>query len=234
MDSVRITMLDVGQGQSILLQSEGRTYLVDCGGDDDARTADVIAETLLSQGISGLDGIVLTHYDRDHSGALQNLLTRIDTKLLILPDTRNAFTIPETDAEILWAWEDMELTFGKSRMVIYGPVYSGLDNENSLCVLFDTEKCDILITGDRSSFGERMLMRSAELPDVDVLVAGHHGAADSTSLELLQTVQPETVLISVKENNFYGHPSDRLLQRLDSFGCTVLRTDRHGTITIRR
>ena len=131
-------------------------------------------------------------------------------------------------------FEDMELTFGKSRMVIYGPVYSGLDNENSLCVLFDTEKCDILITGDRSSFGERMLMRSAELPDVDVLVAGHHGAADSTSLELLQTVQPETVLISVKENNFYGHPSDRLLQRLDSFGCTVLRTDRHGTITIRR
>ena len=76
LDDVRITMLDVGQGQSILLQSEGKTYLVDCGGDDDAETADLISEKLLRQGISRLDGIILTHYDRDHSGALGHLLTR--------------------------------------------------------------------------------------------------------------------------------------------------------------
>lgn len=233
-DSVRITMLDVGQGQSILLQSEGKTFLVDCGGDDDAETADTIAETLLSQGISRLDGIVLTHYDRDHSGALHNLLCRIDTDLLILPDTRNEFPLPETDAEIRWIWEDMEFCFGKAKMTVFGPVYSGLDNENSLCVLFDTENCDILITGDRSEFGERMLMRRTALPDVDILVAGHHGAAASTSEELLRCVTPETVLISVKENNYYGHPSDILLQRLRNFGCAVYRTDLHGTITIRR
>ncbi len=234
LDSVRITMLDVGQGQSILLQSEGRTFLVDCGGDDDTDTADIIAETLLSQGISRLDGILLTHYDRDHSGALHNLLTRIDTDLLILPDTRNGYLLPEYDAQIQWVWEDMELSFGSSCMVVYGPVYSGMDNENSLCVLFDTKKCDILITGDRTAFGERMLMRQSDLPDVDVLVAGHHGAADSTSEELLRMSAPEIVLISVKENNFYGHPSDILLRRLETFGCTVFRTDRDGTITIRR
>lgn len=231
-DDVRITMLDVGQGQSILLQSEGRSYLVDCGGDDDAETADIIAETLLSQGVSRVDGILLTHYDRDHSGALHNLLTRIDTDLLILPDTRNDFQLPDTD--ILWIWEDTEISFGSTLMTIYGPVYSGLDNENSLCVLFDTENCDILITGDRSDFGERMLLRNAQLPDVDVLVAGHHGAADAASEELLRAVTPETVLISVKENNYYGHPSDILLQRLDAFGCSVFRTDNHGTIMIRR
>ena len=234
LDDVRITMLDVGQGQSILLQSEGRTFLVDCGGDDDAQTADLISENLLSQGICRLDGIVLTHYDRDHSGALQNLLTRIDTNLLILPDTRNHFKRPDSDAEILWVWEDMELSFGNSRMVIYGPVYSGMDNENSLCVLFDTEKCDILITGDRTDFGERMLLRRVNLPDVDILVAGHHGAEDSTSEQLLSTVTPETVLISVEENNHYGHPSDTLLQRLEKFDCTVFRTDKNGTILIRR
>lgn len=229
-----ITMLDVGQGQAILLQSEGKTFLVDCGGDDDEETADIIAETLLSQGISRLDGIVLTHYDRDHAGAIHHLLTRLDTDYLFLPDTRNDFAEPETDGTILYIWEDLKLCFGEACLTIYGPVYSGLDNENSLCVLFDTEKCDILITGDRTAFGERMLMRQADLPDVDILVAGHHGAADSTSEELLRAVQPETVLISVKENNLYGHPSDQLLQRLKRFDCTVFRTDHHGTITIRR
>lgn len=230
----RITMLDVGQGQSILLQSDGKTFLVDCGGDSDERTADIIAETLLSQGISRLHGIIVTHYDRDHAGALHNLLTRIDTDYLFLPDTRSTLTIPETSGETIYVWEDVELTFGTACLRIFGPVYSGADNENSLCVLFDTENCDILITGDRSSFGERMLMRNRSLPDVDILVAGHHGAADSTTDELLRSVTPETVLISVGQDNIYGHPAPQLLQRLKQFGCSVYRTDLHGTITIRR
>ena len=231
---VQITMLDVGQGQSLILHSEGKTFLVDCGGDHDERTADTIAHTLLSRGIHRLDGIILTHYDRDHSGAISYLLTRIETDLLILPDTRNTLDIPETEGEILYVWEDMELSFGEAKLMVYGPVYSGQSNENSLCVLFDTENCDILITGDRSSFGERMLLRGRELPDVDILVAGHHGAGDATSRELLDAVKPETVLISVSENNIYGHPAKSLLQRLDAFGCTVYRTDQHGSITIRR
>ena len=230
----RITMLDVGQGQSIILQSEGKTFLVDCGGDDGEETADLIAGTLLSQGISRLDGIILTHFDRDHAGGIQYLLNRIDTDYLFIPDTRNEFDTPQTGGEILYVWEDLELSFGSGILRIYGPVYSELDNENSLCVLFDTENCDILVTGDRSAFGERMLLRNRDLPDVDILVAGHHGAADSTSQELLDAVRPETVLISVAESNIYGHPAPVLLERLEQFGCTVYRTDESGTITIRR
>ena len=230
----RITMLDVGQGQAILLQSEGKTFLVDCGGDDHEKTADIVAETVLSQGITRLDGIILTHYDDDHAGAIRDLLTRVGTDYLFLPDTVNDFEIPEMDGRILYIWEDLRLNFGDTTLSIYGPVYSGMDNENSLCVLFDTEKCDILITGDRSGFGERMLLRRTPLQDVDILVAGHHGAADSSSEELLNAVTPETVLISVAEGNVYGHPDDALLQRLADRGCTVLRTDLNGTITLRR
>jgi len=230
----RITMLDVGQGQAILLQNQGKTFLVDCGGDDDEKTADIIAETLLSQGISRLDGIVLTHYDRDHAGALNNLLTRIDTDLLFLPDIRHDLKPKPTEGQTLWVWEDLELSFGNSRLVIYGPIYSGQHNENSLCVLFDTENCDILITGDRTAFGERMLMRNRKLPDVDILVAGHHGDGNATSDTLLSTVAPEMVLISVEKDNIYGHPSPELLHRLEVYGCSVFRTDLNGTITIRR
>lgn len=230
----RITMLDVGQGQAILLQSEGKSFLVDCGGDNDERAADVVAETLLSQGIPRLHGIILTHYDRDHAGGVHNLLSRIETDYLFLLDTRNEFTDPEFDGQTVYVWEDLEVSFGDAALRIFGPVYSGSSNENSLGVLFDTEKCDILITGDRSSFGERMLLRNRSLPDVDILVAGHHGAADASSEELLQVVTPELVLISVAKNNYYGHPAPALLQRLETHGCTVFRTDQNGTITIRR
>ena len=234
MSDTRITMLDVGQGQAILLQAEGKTILVDCGGDSDSRTADIVAETLLSQGITRLDGIIITHYDRDHAGALHNLLSRVDTDCLFLPDTRNEMEQPDTTADMFYVWEDMELTVGSASLQIFGPVYSSYDNENSLCVLFDTEKCDILITGDRSAFGERMLLRGRSLPDVDILVAGHHGAETSTSPELLRAVTPETILISAAKNNIYGHPSDDLLQRAEEFGCSVYRTDLNGTITIGR
>jgi len=234
MDDVRITMLDVGQGQSILLQSEGRTYLVDCGGDSDTETADLIAETLLSQGTDHLDGIILTHYDRDHAGGLENLLTRIDTEVLLLPDVKTAQKAPESDGQILYVREDVTISFGNTEIRVFGPTYPEDDNENSLCVLFDTEKCDILITGDRSGFGEQTLLRYARVPDVDILVAGHHGAASSTSEELLRAVTPEIVLISVGEDNVYGHPASSLLQRLEEFGCQIYRTDKNGTITIRR
>ena len=230
----RITMLDVGQGQSILLQSQGKTFLVDCGGNSDTKTADTVAETLLSQGIYRLDGIVLTHYDRDHAGALQNLLTRVDSSYLFLPDIPNEMPQLKTTGQVVYVWEDLKLTFGTGAMSIFGPIYNGQNNENSLCVLFDTEKCDILITGDRSAFGERMLLRSRELPEVDILVAGHHGAADSTSLELLQAVAPEVILISAGKNNRFGHPAPELLQRLETLGCAVYRTDQQGTIVIRR
>ena len=236
-DSCRVTVLDVGQGQCILLQSEGRTYLVDCGGDNDEEAADLAAETLLSQGITRLDGVIVTHYDRDHFGGIPCLLTRVETELLILPDTEDQGkrdALPEIMGDTLYLKDTAEICFGEGRMVIYGPVYSGYSNENSLCVLFDTEKCDILITGDRSGFGERMLLRTHTLPDVDVLVAGHHGAGDSVTEELLRAVTPETVLISVSENNSFGHPHEDTLSRLESFGCEILRTDRIGTILYRR
>ena len=162
LDSTRITVLDVGQGQCILLQSEGRTYMVDCGGDSDTETADIAAETLLSQGISRLDGLILTHGDRDHTGAAENLLSRVKADILILPPEEG---MPTSDnAEVVYAEQDLLLTYGKTNLHIFTTDSNRSENENSLCVLFDTENCDILITGDRSAYGERMLLPRRENP----------------------------------------------------------------------
>jgi len=233
LDGVRLTVLDVGQGQCLLLQSGGRTYMVDCGGDSDTSAADIAAQTLLSQGITRLDGLIVTHLDRDHAGGVGPLLSRVDTRLLILPPVQTELS-ERTGGAVVYAAEDLTLSLEEGTMRIFAPVFSGNSNENSLCILFESENCDILVTGDRSGFGERMLLRYADIPRVDILIAGHHGSAESTCVELLEAVRPETVCISAGADNPYGHPAPELLERLRSFGCGVFRTDQNGTIVIRR
>ena len=238
MDNYRVTLLDVGQGQCVLLQSEGRTYMVDCGGSYDEDAADTAASMLLSQGISRLDGLILTHYDKDHIGAASYLLHRVKADVLILPEGREAIN---WDGQILnnhtgktyRAEEDMQICWGDATIRIYSAWNKESSNESSLCVLFHTEKCDILITGDRSVTGEQMLLLQAQLPQLDALVVGHHGAASSTGQALLDATNPKTALISVGEGNTYRHPAQETLDRLVAHGCRIRRTDLEGTIIFR-
>jgi len=231
-DNVRFTVLDVGQGQCLLLQSEGKNYMVDCGGTSDALAADTAAETLLSQGISHLDALILTHYDRDHTGGVEKLLSRLDAEILILPPVYSEQNF--SAKQIIYAAEDLLLSSGDMEICIFASEILGNDNENSSCILFDTKNCVILVTGDRDGFGERSLLRNAALPDVDILVAGHHGSKNATCEELLEAVKPEIVCISAGKDNRFGHPAPELLQRLATYGCSVYRTDLQGDIIIRR
>lgn len=237
-DDCRMTVLDVGQGQSIILQSEGKTYLVDCGGSYDDTAANIAAHKLLSQGIARLDGVILTHFDADHSGGVDYLLSRIPADAIFVPDyIDESGTVEKLEkrmpGRINYVQKDIVLTYGTTKITIFGPVVPDSGNESSLAVLFQRGNCDILITGDRSDFGERMLLKNAQLPDLEILVAGHHGSKHSTCEELLAATRPEIAVISVGENN-YGHPADEVLDRLSKYGCTVYRTDIHGTITLRR
>ena len=231
----RVTLLDVGQGQCVLLQSGGKTYMVDCGGDYEEDVADLAAAALLSQGIQKLDGLILTHYDEDHVGAAGHLLYRVPADVLILPEGKNVEAWDEQllkhyIGEVIRAEDDLCISWESGELTIYASWTTETSNESSLCVLFQTEKCDILITGDRSSVGEEMLLRTASIPQLDALVIGHHGAASSTGEALLAATQPKTALISVGKGNAYGHPSQRVLDRLNQYGCAIRRTDLEGTI----
>lgn len=230
-DDLRVTVLDVGQGQSILLQTEGKTFLVDCGGESDERTADTVAETLLSQGISRLDGVIITHCDTDHVGGLESLLTRVDADIILYPIT-DQLTL---EGENLYAVsEDLELAAGAAKITVFAPIYASDSNENSLCVLFNAEDCDILITGDRGSLGESVLLSGHDLPDVELLIAGHHGSKYSTTEALLDAVRPEIIFVSAGADNSYGHPAQEMLDRAAAVGAAVYRTDLHGTLVFRR
>lgn len=235
-DDVRMTVLDVGQGQAIVLQSEGKTFLVDCGGDSDTAAADAVAEKLLSMGISRLDGLILTHYDRDHAGGAVYLLSRVRADALYLPDCidTDGYSEPlKQMPQAVMVDDHMQISFGAVTIKLITTDYGISNNESGLCVLFQRENCDILITGDRNSYGEKDLLRQIDLPDLEVLIVGHHGSKYSTSAELLEAGKPDIAIISVGENS-YGHPTNEVLERLTEFGCEVYRTDQQGTITFRR
>ena len=237
-DDTRISVINVGQGQSILLQNEDAYYLVDCGGPYADQTADTVANFLLSQGVYHLDGVILTHYDADHAGSILNLLTVVDTDRIHMPDVKDSNGIRESieqahSDKIEWVSSVKSWNLKSGNVTLY-PAKPGVnDNESSVCVLFQSGNCDILITGDRSSTGERALLAEADLPKLELLIAGHHGSHSATSLELLASTQPDAVAISVGENNPYGHPSVELLDRLSRCGCRIYRTDLQGTIIFR-
>jgi len=237
LDNYRVSILDVGQGQCILLQSDGRTYMVDCGGDHDENTADKAAAVLLSQGVTRLDGLILSHYDRDHVGAAEYLLTRVPADVLILPEGSGAY---QWEPDIMAAHsgttvrgsEDLQICWEDTVITVYASGNTQTTNESSLCVLFHTETCDILITGDRTAAGEEMLLWRSNFLELDALIVGHHGSGKSTGETLLAATRPKTAVISVGENQ-YGHPSGDVLERLAQYGCVIRRTDLEGTIILR-
>lgn len=238
-DECRVSVLDVGQGQCILFQSDGRTYMVDCGGLGEERTADEAAHTLFAQGVTKLDGVIITHFDSDHCEGAVNLLSRVDADLVLLPDAEDETGTQEaisnvTEGTIYPVTDTVELAYSDVTITVIPSHLGNSDNESGLCVLFQTENCAILITGDRNVLGEQLLLRSADIPDLDVLIVGHHGSKYSTGEILLEQTKPEIAIISVGENNPYGHPAEETLERLKEFGCTVYRTDLHGTIIFRR
>jgi len=234
LDDYRITVLDVGQGQCILLQSRGETYVIDCGGSTDKATAEIAAAHLRSQGIRRISGVILTHYDRDHSGGIPYFLQEITVDTLYLPSVEGELPIEISQGQAYsFVNETMTLPVGIGKITAFPGKREKADPQDSICILFQAKNYDILIMGDRDTGGEADLMDRHLLPLVDALVIGHHGSASATGMELLYQVKPETAIISVGKDNRYDHPRAEVIEKLHLFGCRILRTDRHGTIIIR-
>ena len=237
-----VTVLDVGQGQSVLVRTGEFLLLSDCGGDSRDDPGDVAANYLQSLGRSGVDLLVVSHYHADHANGIPQLLRRIRVGELALPDVeaddplRQAIVAAaeERGIPVRFVREDTGFDLpGGGRVTVFAPVAEeGTANELGLTVLAAAGGADVLITGDMEQEGELRLVERGVLPDVEVLVAGHHGSGTSVTPELLEAVRPELALISVGLNNKYGHPSWDTLVRLDEAGADIYRTDLYGTIEV--
>jgi len=234
-------VLDVGQGQSVLLASEEACALVDCGSANSWYDAgSVAAHQLLTMGYRQVDHLILTHYDSDHINGLESLLARVRVKTLLVPPEADADglhlevrRIAETySVEVESLREEKTLSLGAAQLRVFPPTGTTLeDNERGLAVLATAEETDLLITGDMDSATEAIFLEAYDLPDTEILVAGHHGSKNASSLRLLETLTPETALISVGSNS-YGHPADETMRRLAEQGCAIYRTDLQGSLHV--
>lgn len=235
---LNITVLDVGEGECVLLSSHGHFAVIDCGSGNSWRDAGKIAaDTLQSMGCRQLDYLLLTHYDTDHISGAEELLNRIPTKHLLAPQAKDSGGLwktvrqeseeSNTPLHLVRSLEDLPL--GNARIAVYPPMGTKDDNERGISFLCTSGTYDLLVTGDMDMASEKRLINTYALPDIEALVAGHHGSRTSTSEELLAALKPEAVLISVGPNS-YGHPAEETLRRLKRANCRIYRTDLQGTI----
>lgn len=240
--SLAVTVLDVGQGQSVLVRTGSFLTLVDCGGDSRDDPGDVAADYLQSLGYSGIDLLVVSHYHADHANGIPQLLRRIHVEEIALADVEEEDALrreivsaaEKANIPVRFVREDTVFELEEEKTIsVFAPMSAeGSGNELGLTVLATAGQTDVLITGDMGQEGERRLVEQAPLPEIEVLVAGHHGSETSTTPELLEKIKPDLALISVGRNNKYGHPSWETLCRLDQAGAKLYRTDLYGSIEV--
>ncbi len=238
--TLHITALDIGQGQSVAILSKGAAALVDCGTKSYGSAGGVTADYLRSVGVRKLDCVVLSHYHADHCNGLAALLARVEVDRLVLPDIE---ADDETREDVLalaarygipvdFVRQTEHIPLGSAVLTVYPPVAEGDMNEEGLTVLCTTGHFDALFTGDMDANTEYRLIATYPLPDIEVLMVGHHGSRYSTGGDLLAEVKPETGIVSCGTGNSYGHPHREALRRLAEAGVEVYRTDLQGNIYI--
>ena len=238
--SLHVVAVDVGQGASTILASDGAAALVDCGSSNSFVDAgNAAADTLAAYGYHSLDYVALTHYHEDHADGLEVLLARTPVGCLLLPALEGEDDLHREVVELAAAYdvpiryvrEETEYPLGEGTLRIYPPLGEEETNEAGLTVLASSGGFDVLITGDMDDDTERKLVETYDLPDIEVLMVGHHGSKYSTSYELLLDTFPEVGIISVGRNS-YGHPTEEAMQRMARCGMTLYRTDLQGNISI--
>ena len=232
--------VDVGQGASTLLRSGENTVLVDCGSSNRyKKPAQQVLSQLGSMGVERLSAVAVTHYHADHINGLPELLERVAVDALYLPEIEDEYGVrdklvdlaAEKNIRVIFVTEQTEISLGAATVTVFPPVGKGDMNEQGLTYLCTSGDFDLLITGDMSGPTELALTQMYKLPDVEVLLVGHHGSKYSSQQDFLSKIEPDAAIISVGDNN-YGHPTDAAISRLEAAGATVYRTDRQGCVTV--
>ncbi len=239
--TLRVSVLDIGQGDAILVQTPtGRTMLVDAG---DADAGPEVVAALHERDITVLDAAVATHAHADHIGGFRAVFARFPVgrfydagypstsatyeKMLTMIDEQDYQFSTPTRGEII----DLDPSV---RVDVLSPdgLNAGEIHDNMLVLRLSYGRTSFLLTGDMSAGLERELLSTGATVESTFLKVAHHGSRSSSTTAFLEAVDPEVAVISVGGGNPYGHPTGEVLLRLAAVGSTVYQTDQSGTVTV--
>ncbi|QHJ84974.1 MAG: ComA-like protein, MBL domain [Bacteriophage sp.] len=237
--TMKVHFLDVGQADSIFIDTPSADMLIDAGKNGDGSK---VVAYLKEQGVTKLDYVIGTHPHEDHIGGLDDVIRSFDVENVILPEKIHT---SQTYMDVLAAIQEkgLEITVGHSGdnyklgdvdFTLLSP-RTGIDygdnlNEWSVGTKVVNGNNSFVFTGDSEGRSEGDIVSSGLDLHADVMKAGHHGSKTSNSDALLDAIAPKFAVISCGKNNQYGHPDAETLQRYQNRGIQVFRTDEQGTI----
>lgn len=237
LNGIKITYLDVGQGDSILIQIENENMLIDAGNNTDGKG---IVDYLNNEKITKFKYVFGTHAHEDHIGGLDDIILNFDIEHFYMP---NVISTTKTFEDVLDALEEKQYSFetpsigdeytlggAKIDIIYVGDENSKNLNNTSIVLKLTYKNAKFLFTGDLESDVEKLLLDK----DIksDILKVAHHGSNTSSSEEFIKKVNPSISVISVGKNNSYKHPKKSTLDILEKYDSKVLRTDELGTIIV--
>jgi len=239
----RIIVLDVKEGQSVLVQHASDGWLIDAGHLGQSVN---LLNKLRQYGVSNIQGIILTHLHPDHASGYFRLKEAFPSARIF----SNCHPLPEDlkpDAS-RWVAEALKIDqqhqclsagehidFYDARMMVLWP-YKFINNNlnhHSLVINIAIDNNNTLLMGDADRLAEQALLSKKTLPiKISTLIVGHHGANDATSTKFLKHVKPDLAIISINKDNIRGYPSRLTIKRLNSLGIEIQQTAIHNDIKV--
>ena len=235
----RMTMLNVGQGEAVLIGSDGHYMLYDGGG---RKSSSYVVSWLKRHDVKSLDFMISSHYDEDHLAGLVGVLHTIPVSLALTAgytaDTNiyRSFTTQLADADVaeIHPKQGDIFTLGDGTFQVVGPADYTDEKENnrSIAIRFVCGGCSVLLSGDAETAEESDMISSGLPLQSDIYVVGHHGSAGSSSAAFVAAVRPRYAMISVGAGNKYGHPAAQTLKTLTDSGAQIFRSDLQGEVSL--
>lgn len=233
-----IHIIDVGQGDCILISTPNNKNMLIDGGDEDSSR--IIKSYLKLHKIKKLDMIIATHLDKDHIGSLDYVINNFQVQKLYTPNQMENSTsyhnlvksCKNNNIKINHLKKGDTLDFDKHiNISILSPSYiQGNNNLNSIALNLTYFNMDFLFTGDCEEINEIDMINSYDLDNVDFLKVAHHGSSSSSTDEFIKETSPDIAVISCGYKNSYGHPHKSTLDTLEKYNVKTFRTDLNGDL----
>jgi competence protein ComEC len=237
-NKLKIHYIDVGQGDSILIQNENAAILIDGGTGE---SAGKLTKYLQEQGVKTLNYVIATHPHEDHIGGLDEAINSVKAvEHVWMPKKASSTKAFENLAKAIKGknLKAEQPSFGQQvqladmKITALGPMRNTYEqiNDYSIVIKLEYKNKNFIFMGDAEKLVEKDIINAGIDVHSDLLKVGHHGSTSSSSVEFLDKVSPKYAVISLGEDNSYGHPHTETLQALKQRNITVYRTDRNGNI----